>query len=194
MLFLRRLRYNNSWGDTVFTFILGNFFSSVWLVSVELAVNTGLTWGVGQELARYPTTVITVITLLVLLLHFGLSYMRFSLSSLVGCALLIGVGLYLYPGYSEIGALALREAQLGGGIPITYETLDIPNIDGHRNNQGCLILATSNYLLISNEVDQSCQTLRRLALTPVAGKLKDLKMIARSNVTFAGVSPAPQAH
>jgi hypothetical protein len=93
--------------------------------------------------------------------------------------------LYLYPGYAEIGAEALREAQLGGGTRISY------TVKGSQATtpptSGCLVLATTGDVLIGELDDNRCPPLRRFAFTASEVKPRPVRVFSRREIKISVV-------
>jgi hypothetical protein len=116
--------------------------------------------------------------------HAFTAWARFSIRVLIGFALLVIGSLYVYPGYAAIGAEALREAQLGGGTLISYTVMG-PRATTPGPASGCLVLATSSYVLIGDLNDNSCSRLTRFSFTASEAKVRPVRVFSRNEINIS---------
>ena len=77
---------------------------------------------------------------------------------MAGFAVIALVILWVYPGPAALVAGALREAQLGGGTRISYTVIGA-RATTPEPASGCLILATTSFVVIGEVDDNSCSQL-----------------------------------
>jgi hypothetical protein len=110
---------------------------------------------------------------------------RLSTHAVAGLAVIALVVLWVYPGLATPVAVALREAQLGGGTPVSYV------ISGRATTpepaSGCLVLATTNQYVIGELEDNSCPLPRRFAFTTSGVKRRPAQVFSRSEVKITQV-------
>jgi len=154
----------------------------LWVLLLELGMFRAWEHGVTQTITPGEHAVIeaSVVSFLAMVCHVSMAWTKLPIRGLVGLTILIGLVLYLYPGYAEIGAEALREAQLGGGTRISYTMKSAPPTTPPTS--GCLVLATTGDVLIGELEDNRCPPLGRFAFTASEVKPRPVLPFSRSEI------------
>ncbi len=189
LLLLLRLKGQPAKVATYYSLAYLNFMTVLWLLVFELGIARVWEHNLPQSITLAKQQVIEAIALsfLGLVCHASMAWHRFSFRVLLGFAALIVYLLQVYPGYAEIGAAALRDAQLGGGTRISY-TLVGSRSTPPEPAAGCLVLATSSYVLISDPVDDKCFSLIRFAFTSSQDNVRPVRVFSRTEIVFGKVS------
>ena len=120
--------------------------------------------------------------------HAFTAWLRPSPRALAGFAVLALGVLLVDPGPAALVAGALREAQLGGGTRISY------TVTGARATtpgpaSGCLVLATTSYVVIGALDDNGCSLPRRFAFSASKVKVRPVQVFSRNEVNISEVVP-----
>jgi hypothetical protein len=158
-----------------------NFFTALWLMLLALAVTRAWDHNVTLGIMSPKPTIVELIAVpsVCVLFHACLAGIRFAIRAFLVTGFIVAYVLYIYPGYAEIGASALREAQLGGGLPVTY-TVSEGRTTTQEPESGCLVLATSSYVYISRLDHDKCLPLTRFVFTASENKARSVRVFARA--------------
>lgn len=126
---------------------LGSFISLIWFFYSYVV------FGIFASIHGYSSVIfLTVITFLMSChLMANVSVQKTSTNVTAFCSLFLFISLVVWPGPSVWGALVLRALGVGGGVPATFQIRSISDVDGRitgRTFRGCLILMTSNQLVV----------------------------------------------
>jgi len=194
--FLYFLKLNNRpgvFGIVIFNFeplLFLNWGAALWVSLVALILARFLEFAVNQSV--FPTWEATISVLIValfaLILHIVMTWFKFSIRTLIFFAAIGIITLNVYPGYSTLGAEALREAGLGGGMRIAYRVKESPKDTTKYSPPacGCLVLATTSYVLIGGL--DSCSSLARV-LSTASKEARRVREFARSEINITKVFP-----
>jgi len=125
-----------------------NWAAALWVSLVALTLARFLEYVVDQSL--FPAWKAAILVLIVavfgIFLHIVLTWFKFSIRALTLFAAIGIITLNVYPGYSTLGAEALREAGLGGGMRVAYRVKESPKDTPKYSPPacGCLVLATAS--------------------------------------------------
>ena len=160
----------------------------MWMALLELGIARAWERGITQsKSARQVAIEYAVVTGICTVCHWSIASARVSIRGLVMGAVTVGFILYVYPGYAEIGAEALREAHLGGGTRISYTVRGSRGTTPEAQASGCLVLATSSYVLIGDLDDNSCSPLTRFAFPASEVKARRVRVFSRSEINISEV-------
>jgi hypothetical protein len=175
--------------ESLWSLLSINLMTIMWILLVELGMLKAWEYAVNESIVPMWKAVLEVIgvSLLVTLCHVAMAWARFSIRHLVSAAVVLLVGFAVYPGYAAIGAAALREAWLGGGTRISYTVVG-PRAMTPEPTSGCLVLATTSYVLIGELDDKNCPSLRRFLITASEVKPRPVRVFSRSEIN---ISEAP---
>jgi hypothetical protein len=164
-----------------------NWAAGLWVLLLEINMFRAWEHGVAQSVTPGEHVLIeaSVVSFVAMLCHVFMAWPKLPIRGVVALTILIGLGFYLYPGYGEIGAEALREAQLGGGTPISYTVKGSPPTT--PPNSGCLVLATTSYVLIGEIHDNKCPRLTRFAFNAPEVKPRPVRWISRNEINIREV-------
>jgi hypothetical protein len=164
-----------------------NLLTITWMLFLETGMLKAWQYTVNESIAPIWKAVAEIIgvSVLVTCCHVAMAaWARFSFHRLAGAAVIVFTGLVVYPGYSAVGAAALRAAQLGGGTRISYTVVG-PRATTSEPATGCLVLATSSYVLISKLDDNICPSLIRFSFTASDVKPRPVRMFSRSEINIS---------
>jgi hypothetical protein len=165
-----------------------NLMTIVWMLVVEVSMLKAWEYAVSKSIVPMWKAALEVIgvSLLVTLCHIAMAWPRVLIRQLVGAGGVLLVGFYVYPGYAAIGAAALRVAWLGGGTRISYTVVG-PRATTSEPTSGCLVLATTSYVLIGELDDNICPSLRRFSITGSEVKPRSVREFSRSEINISEV-------
>jgi hypothetical protein len=167
-----------------------NWAAALWVSLVALTLARFLEYVVDQSL--FPAWKAAILVLIVavfgIFLHIVLTWFKFSIRALTLFAAIGIITLNVYPGYSTLGAEALREAGLGGGMRVAYRVKESPKDTPKYSPPacGCLVLATTSYVLIGGL--DSCSSLARVLLT-ASKEPRRVREFARNEINIIKVFP-----
>jgi hypothetical protein len=171
-------------------FLWYNYTTIVSMLLLQLIILGVWQHGVAEVIGSKEKATLEIIAvgLVSILCHAFMAWLRPRLSTraVAGFAVIALYALWLYPGPLAVVAGALREAQLGGGTRISYTVISA-RATTPEPATGCLVLATTGYVVISEPDDNSCSLPRRFAFTASDVKGWRAQVFSRSEVNISEV-------
>jgi hypothetical protein len=188
VLYIFKLKGRPEKLSTYWSLVYINWLTTLWVLFLEIGLWRAWEYDLTQSITPGEQMLIEAgaVSFIGMTFHAFTAWARFSTRVLVGFALLIVGILYVYPGYAAIGAEALREAQLGGGTRISYTVIG-PRATTREPTSGCLVLATTSYVLIGGLDDNSCSPLTRFSFTASEAKARTVRVFPRSEINISEV-------
>jgi hypothetical protein len=188
LLYRFKLKTRTGVFDTFHSLLYLNWAAALWVSLVELSLFRLLEYAFTQRVFSMLVAIILVLIvgLLVIFLHSVMTWLKFSIRALTFFTVIAIITLTVYPGYATIGAVALREAGLGGGMRIAYRVKESSK-DSPKYSPptcGCLVLATTSYVLIGER--DSCSSLSRVLFT-ASKEARRVQEFARSGIDITKV-------
>jgi uncharacterized membrane protein len=185
---LKGRRRFSTYTDLLFGLPIFNYMVILWMLLLGLLILRAWQHGVAEIIGSKEKVVIELIavSLVIVVCHALIAWLRPSIRALSGLAVLAVGVLCAYPGPAAIAAVALREARLGGGTRISYTVMGA-RATTPEPATGCLVLATTSWVVIGGLDDNSCAPLRRFAFTASEVKPRPVRVFSRNEINISGV-------
>ena len=173
-------------GGTVYSLLWLNGATLIWMGLLLLGMARSLEYaGINSIIPAWQAIIeLSVVLFLAVLCHMFMAWAKLSISALAGFAVILLLVFAAYPGYAAIGAAALRAAWLGGGTRISYTTVG-PGAATSEPTSGCLILATTSYVLVGELDDKSCPSLSRFWFKAPEVKPRPVRVFSRGEIKIS---------
>jgi hypothetical protein len=183
----RRLKFSTYLGLFI-DLLWSNYKTIVAMLLLEIIILRVWQHGVAEVIGSKEKVTLEIIAvgLVGVFCHAFVAWLRLSTRAVAGFAVIALVILWVYPGPAALVAGALREAQLGGGTRISYTVISA-RATTPEPASGCLVLATTGYVVIGELDDNSCSLPRRFAFTASDVKGRPVQVFSRSEVNITEV-------
>ena len=185
----RRLKFSTYLG-LVIDLLWSNYKTIVAMLLLQIIILRVWQHGVAEVIGSKEKVTLEIIAvgLVGIFCHAFIAWLRPRLSTraVAGFAVIALGVLWVYPGPAVLVAVALREAQLGGGTRISYTVMGA-RATTPEPARGCLVLATTSYVVIGELDDNSCSLPRRFAFNASDVKGRPVQVFSRSEVNISEV-------